>query len=466
MSTNQVGAIITGGATDWQIFQQDEHGHGAIHLTGRWVHDQAGQVEVRVVNQATGVALNTHLDWHPATTAADGTWQTSLTGIPAGGLYCLETRYRPPTVTAGEWAPRGDMRHFLGVGDLWVIAGQSNSAGYGRGPYHDAPELGIHLFRNSETWALATHPMNDSTDTKHPCNREGSNSAHSPYLHFARLLKQELGYPIGLVQTALGGSPLAAWNPVENPAAVLYQNMLHCIALVGGRVRGVIWYQGESDIGNEQTATSYARRFTDAVGAWRAALHQPDLPVITVQLNRVYGAADETAHRNWSRVQESQRQVARKLAGVTVVPSFDLPLSDPIHISPAGNLLLADRLARSALATVYRHTDQQPAPDLQSARANADRTVVELTFAPVTSRIDTINVTTNPFRVEDTSGSVPITKVSYQQNATVQLTLERPLTGRAVVHGGFGRNPDTMPMDVERFVPILGFYDVEIAGVL
>ncbi|MEI6085143.1 MAG: sialate O-acetylesterase [Verrucomicrobiota bacterium] len=462
MNNNQVGAIITTGATDWQIFQQDARGHGTISLVGRWVHDANGQVEVRVVDQATGVALNTQLDWHPATTARDGTWQTTLTEIPVGGLYRLETRYRPTNVPTGEWAPRGDMRHFLGVGDLWVIAGQSNSAGYGRGPYHDAPELGLHLFRNSETWALATHPLNDSTDTKHPCNREGSNSAHSPYLHFARILKQELGYPIGLVPTALGGSALAAWNPVENPTAVLCENMLHSIALVGGRIRGIVWYQGESDTGNEPTATSYARRFMEAVTAWRQALRQPALPVLTVQLNRAYSPADETAHRNWSRVRECQRQVARQLAGVTVVPSFDLPLCDLVHISPAGNLLLGDRLARAALATVNRHAAYQPAPDLQSARASGDGTVIELNFSPVTSRIDNMNASANPFHVEDAGGAVPITKVGYPHNATVQLTLGRPLTGRAVVHGGLGRNPDTMPMDFERFMPILGFHNVEV----
>ena len=52
-------------------------------------------------------------------------------------------------------------------------------------------------------------------------NRETANSAHSPYLHFARLLKQQLNHPIGLVQTALGGSALAPWNPAESREMVV-----------------------------------------------------------------------------------------------------------------------------------------------------------------------------------------------------------------------------------------------------
>ena len=171
----QIGAIIEQGPEDWQIVQQDERGEGRIELEGRWKFETPGQVEVRLVWEDTGVAVAAGLDWQAVQTAEDGTWKAVLEHIPAGGLYRLETRLRTADNPAGEWSPRGDMRHFWGVGDLWVIAGQSNSAGYGRGPYEDPVELGVHLFRNSEHWALATHPMNESTDTQHAVNREAAN---------------------------------------------------------------------------------------------------------------------------------------------------------------------------------------------------------------------------------------------------------------------------------------------------
>ncbi|MDE2809632.1 MAG: hypothetical protein OXN90_14555, partial [Gemmatimonadota bacterium] len=182
----QIGVIIEQGPADWQILQQDECGKGRIELGGKWKFETPGQVEVRLVWEDTGVAVAAGLDWQAVPTEEDGTWKGALEHIPAGGLYRLETRLRTAENPAGEWSPRGDMRHFLGIGDLWVIAGQSNSAGYGRGPYEDPAELGVHLFRNSEQWALAAHPMNESTDTQHAVNREAANPGHSPYLQFGR----------------------------------------------------------------------------------------------------------------------------------------------------------------------------------------------------------------------------------------------------------------------------------------
>ncbi len=458
---DNVGAIIEHGPADWQIFQQDAQGFATITVGGRWVIDAKGQVELRLVAEDTGVAVSHELDWHPAETRPDHTWSATLRA-PAGGLYRLETRFHQADNPAGEWNPRGDMRHFLGVGDLWVIAGQSNSAGYGRGPYNDPPELGVHLFRNSEQWALASHPLNESTDTRHPCNREGANSGHSPYIHFGRLLKQNLGHPIGLVQTSLGGSPLCMWNPAEPGDPILYNNMIHCIELVGGRVKGVLWYQGESETGDEKTAATAADRFINAVGAWRSALKNPELAVITVQLNRLLMSQDEKADRLWAIVRETQRQVPRRLKGVTVVPALDLSLSDGVHTSPAGNILLGERMARSALGAFYGKPIDYLAPDIQSAEAAAGRKTVELLFAPVTSRMDIIDLTGNPFRVEDEAGIVPIEKMVYAGNK-VLLVLKRALSGRTVVHGGFGANPAAVPMDMERFIPMLGFYNVPVA---
>jgi sialate O-acetylesterase len=461
MIENQTGALIEVGPSDWQIIQQDADGFASIELSGRWAGDVPGKVEVRLVAEDTAVAANAALDWQPAETRPDHTWAATLRRVPAGGLYRLETRFNPPGNLAGEWSTRGDMRHFLGVGDLWVIAGQSNSAGYGRGPVYDPPELGVHLFRNSEQWALATHPLNESTDTRHSVNREGANSAHSPYLHFGRLLKQELGHPIGLVQAALGGSALAPWNPSEGTPAVLFDNMVHCVEQAGGRVRGVLWYQGETDA-NEKDASTYAGRFANAVREWRQALGRPDLAVVTVQLNRVYQAPSPASDRGWSLLREAQRQGPRQSAGVVVVPTFDLPLSDGIHISPAGNMLLGERMARAALGAFYGRPVDWQAPEIQSARRLDDGCMVELTFAPVRSRIDTIDPTTHGFRVEDGAGDVAVEKVVYPGNATAQLVLNRALQGPARVHGGYGANPTTVPMDMERFIPMLGFHGVAV----
>ena len=464
LSAAPIGATLTAGPADWQIIQRDENGWGRLELAGRWVCPEPGTVEARLVHQDSAAPVSQQLDWQPAETRPDGSWALTLERVPAGGLYRLETRLHRASNPAGEWSDRGDMRHCLGVGDLWVIAGQSNSAGYGRGPIYDPPELGVHLFRNSMRWALATHPMNDSTDTRHPANREGANPGHGPYLSFARVLLHELGCPIGLVQTSLGGSPLSEWNPTDpEPSGGLYRNMVDCMQAVGGRVKGVVWYQGESDC-DANTGSSYLERFGRAVAAWRAAAGQPDMPVITVQLNRVNEPGNGDNDRGWSLIREAQRQAARAIPHVSVVPALDLPLSDFIHNSPAGNLVLGERLARAALGAVYARPIPYLAPDLQSAAAAADGQRVDLTFAPVTSRMDTVDPTANSFKVEDEQGSVPITQVTYPGGPLVQLLLARALSGRAVVHGGYGVAPATVPLDMERCLPMLGFYRAPVAA--
>lgn len=466
MHEPQIGAIIESGLTDWQILQQDATGFASLELYGAWVSDEPGVVEVRVVVADTGVAVNRETDWQTATTEDNGSWNATLR-VPAGGLYRLETRFVTTEQEAREWAARGDMRHFWGVGDLWVIAGQSNSSGMGRGIVYDPPELGLHLFRNSEAWSLAFHPMNDSTDTAHVVNRDARNPGHSPYLHFARLLKQQLGYPIGLVQTAFGGSPLSEWNPTENEDAQLYNNMLHCIERVGGVVKGILWYQGEFDSTDLTLAKTYAERFEATVKAWRTALKQPDLAILTVQINRLYTRSDwpssDDLRRGWSIVQEAQRQATHTISHLTVVPTLDLPLSDGIHNSPSANMILGDRMARAALGMIYGHAVPYVAPDVRSARLVDDGKRIELTFENVTDRMDNIARESNCFVVEDDDGLVPITQVDYPMDATIQLVLGRVLVGNAVVHGAFGHDPPTVPVDMNRLMPMLSFYGLPVA---
>src|SRR5690606_33629726 len=267
----------------------------------------------------------------------------------AGGPYRLETRFNPKGNKLGEWSLRGDMRHFLGVGDIWIIAGQSNASGYGRKQYEDMPEIGLHMLRQTGDWALATHPLNDSTDTVFPASRETYNCGHSPFLQFARVLKRELHHPIALLPAALGGSPLEAWHPGSGP---LFANLKSMVAAAGGRVKGMVWFQGETDA-KQGRAEDYLERFLVSAAGWREALAHPGLPIVTVQLSRYKSARPNEDDLAWSRIREAQRLAASRDGGVSVVPSLDLPLDDTIHIGTAGNMVLGARLARCALGAVY-----------------------------------------------------------------------------------------------------------------
>ena len=113
--------------------------------------------------------------------------------------------------------------------------------------------------------------------------------------------------------------------------------------------------------------------------------------------------------RAWTLIRETQRQLARMMNQVAVVPTLDLTLSDLIHTGPAGNMLIGERLARAALGMVYGQPVDYQAPDLQGARLIEQGAAVELHFAHVLDRLDNLDRAANGFKVEDSAGDVPIT---------------------------------------------------------
>ena len=454
------GAFLDAGAEDWRIWQQDADGRARLDLAGRWapkasmglLGSAGGKVETRLVRVETGAPVSSGFDWQGMETAADGTWRGSL-AAPAGGLYRLETRFNPKGNKLGEWSLRGDLRRFLGVGDIWLIAGQSNASGYGRKAYREDPELGIHTLRAEGAWALAAHPLHDSTGSRFPASRENYNNGHSPFLRFAKQLRGELGYPIGLIPGALGGSPLSAWHPERGP---LFRNLLDMARAAGGEVKGMVWYQGETDA-EPGTAEDYLERFMASVTGWRKALARPDLPILTVQLARYRSERPGEEDLQWSQVREAQRQAALRDGRIFVMPALDLPLDDTIHIGTEGNATLGSRLADCALGAVYGKPVTWRAPDLEEAALDGDQ-AVRLRFGNVSSRLESLDPTANPYLVEDAEGPVPIAKVLYFHRDSVRLALARPVRGTVSAGCGYGENPAAMPVDVERLMPALAFH--------
>lgn len=459
MENKQIGVIVEQGPQQWAIVQQ-RNGVASIGLSGKWRMDEPvrkAQAYARVIREESG---ETVVDWTMAEMTEEGGWSVVLNNVPAGGLYRIETCLQIDGNPAMEWAARGDMIHHIGVGDLWIIAGQSNAAGYGKGPVNDPPELGIHLLRNNGKWDLATHPFNESTNTLHIVNREMANPGHSPFLSFAKLLKKELGYPIGLLQTALGGSPLKAWNPAEDGR--LYRNMLSTVREAGGLVKGVVWYQGCNDCYPGEYE-SYGVRFRQMVDQWRADLGEPELPFSTVQLNRYTGIdTKEEDDQAWGLVREHQRQAARDVPHVTVIPAIDCPLSDEVHNSPAGNLLIGERMGRAVLASVYGRDVHFRAPEIADARyfVSDDGTpAVELAYDHVGGYLLTIGPNQPVFTIEDEAGRAEIVAWSISGRNAIRIKLKRPLEGQAHLYGGYERNPAVyFPLDSLTYMPPLSFY--------
>ncbi len=455
---DELGVLIETGPQDWQIFQRGDDDTATIELAGRWVTGEPYRkavVAVRLARESDGEAVSRSLQWVRATTSRAGTWKVKLQGVPAGGLYRIETMLQLDDGPV-ERGQRGDMVHHIGVGDVWVITGQSNAEGHGKSPVPDAPELGVHMFRANGEWALATHPLGDSTQTKYPPNRLGSNPSHSPWLVFGKTLRAELGLPIGLIPASLGGSPLSAWT--RGVDGVLFDNMLRYVEDAGGGVRGVVWYQGESDASVPQLK-DYRRNFKRFVADLRKCFGNAQLPVITTQLNRWVGEPNVAGDAGWEGMRELQRQLAVTMRHVVLLSTLDLGLSDVIHTNSLGNITIGQRAASAALGAVYDRDVKFRHPDCVAARRKSAKRI-ELQFDHVDERLHYESMIPDefPFVVRDAKGDVPVAGWSIPKTDRFEIRLGRALSGTAVVIGAPTTfPPSVVPQDVSGHRPMLAF---------
>jgi sialate O-acetylesterase len=460
--TRVADVLITEGPGDFRIYQQDESGVADIEVAGTWEKVPGGsdfKVMIRVVSETDNSPVPPTIKLATVDHLGDGTWRHMLRGVPAGGLYEIRT-HLSWTGDDGMAAGRaGDSRQHIGVGDLWLMAGQSNASGSGRGVADDPPELGIHVLRNDERWDVAAHPLNAARRTDHP-NRDAGLGV-SPWLSAAKIMRRRLGYPIGLVQTAKGGSGLREWHVGEDPHASLWHNMIFCTHLAGGRVRGMFWHQGCSDGGNFMLADPriYKDRWAAFIGLLRKEVG--DIPIITAQINRWTDIDHPPELRQSFSIIRDQQRLAAELPGVCVVPTLDLPLSDGIHNSATGNVTLGQRMGRAALGFVYGSPLPWAAPTVRRARlAEKDRIVV-LEFDDVTSHLMFLGFGTSEFIVADNTGPVEI-KAAVAEADEVRLTLARAIEGKAVIHGGYDVDPVWTLRDCETNLPALAFMDVPV----
>lgn len=459
------GITLTGAPADWQILQQKD-GFAEITLEGSYrVHPAAIEVGVesatpvaRVMRESDNMAV---IPWTPAQEIHagenfTGTFKTTLT-IPAGGLYrvetSLETKSTLPNLT---WLYRGDCVLHLGVGNVFVIAGQSNSAGYSRDYCTDPPHLAVHLYRNRRRWDLACHPMNESTGAGSPPNEEMGISGPSPYLSFGRSLFELTGMPVGLVQTSLGGSPMSRWKPGEGD---LYGGMIERLREEGGRYAGVLWYQGCSDT-EPEPASLYFEHFREMVEAVRRELGY-EIPFFTMQLNRqVNGLHDEA----WGMVRDAQRRAALEIPGVTVISTTNLSLSDGIHNSAQANVALGLKLARQVNAALFGGEPYE-APAL--AGASMDGGLLRLTFDHVKNCFLLYSDLgcDSGFTLEDADGAIEIRKIraNRQDKNQMYLELARAPKGEAFLSFAWQADPVRLPpVDEVTYLPPLSFWRVSL----
>jgi len=355
------------GLAEGQVLQRA--GSKGANVTLRGVASDAGAVAATISNSHGPLK-----GWRARRVgeAGGGKFAAELAGIPAGGPYKLELSMGKERVARVE--------SFF-VGDVWVLAGQSNMEGIALIEGCAEPHPLVRAFSMRREWRLATEPLHllaESPDQCHALRQctaaEGealrckATKGSGVGMFFAREMVRRSGVPQGLICAAHGGTSMTQWNPAlkAEGGASQYGSMLLSVRATGQPVAGVLWYQGESDA-LPQDVPLYEKRMTELVAATRRDLSQPGLPWVTVQISRVYGlAAKREDIKAWNDIQELQRLLPKKIRNLETVAAIDLPLDDGIHIGVDGFPRLASRMARAAARLAYGDRRELPPPRLES----------------------------------------------------------------------------------------------------
>ena len=226
----------------------------------------------------------------------------------------------------------------------------------------------------SDITAWTSRPVQESVADLRPLLKswDAKVKGYTPEVEAAERAAYEREYPKwkAAVQAAAKNGrqrpqkPTAARTPVH-PAdhhhhpATLFNGMIH--PLIPYALRGVIWYQGESNAFTEKSSALYEKQLPLLVKDWRQRWGQGDFPVAWIQLP--FSSARQVA---WGRIRESMRR-SLSVANTGMVVTLDLGEENLLH--PKNKQAFAHRLALWASAEVYGEDIVWSGPLFKGARA-------------------------------------------------------------------------------------------------
>ena len=285
-----------------------------------------------------------------AESSEDGKFCGVLHKLPVGGPYQI-------TLSDGE---EEIIFSDLLVGDVWIMAGQSNMQGIGNMCDASKPSFKVRAFYLDNRWDIAydpLHNMDKAIAEIHWTLNGGHNAfANAPKIplkgvglgvSFGKFMAEKTGVPQGLIASAHGGTIMKQWNPdLKNMGKnSLYGAMYDRFVLNGEKIAGVLWYQGCSDSSPDENVELYTERTIELFKAMRRDFGDEKLPIVFAQLARTAAAYDLALDNRWSKIREKQRLIADLLDKCIMVPTVDLELDDSIHLSGRSQAILGKRMA-------------------------------------------------------------------------------------------------------------------------
>ncbi|MGO3305813.1 MAG: GDSL-type esterase/lipase family protein, partial [Sphingobacterium sp.] len=311
------------------------------------------------------------------------------------------------------------------VGDVWLAAGQSNmgfrlhqafrgdSLADASGTDPNIRLLQFETAANTDNTAWDSLTLQKANEleffsgTWHENNRKNAENFSAIGYAFANEISREVNVPIGIISLAVGGSPQLAWlprltlesNPTfvqslhpwrqsdyltlwcreramknlelsnsafqQHPYAPSYIYQAGVAPMVPFSIRGIIWYQGESDADN---AELYQKLFPAFVKSVRQAWHD-DLPFYYTQLSSI-------ERQSWPHFRNVQRLLLRDIPNSGMAVSSDI--GNPNDVHPKEKIIVAKRLAQWALSNEYDKSNIPSGPLYKSYKVI--KNIIEVDF--------------------------------------------------------------------------------------
>ena len=291
-----------------------------------------------------------------------GNWLVKVKTTEAGGPY---------SITISSIKEKVKLQNIL-LGEVWLCSGQSNMempiAGFGDQPINGSNDFLMEADNNNiRLFTVKRVSLNTPQDT---CvgkwaiaSAESASSFSAVGYLYAKQLHKKLNIPIGLICSSWGGSRIEAWmnketmlqypeplaqttqekTPTNHRASQLYNGMI--APIVNYVIKGAIWYQGESNIGNYK---DYAALMSGMVSNWRNDFGVGAFPFYYVEIAPYW----YNNSKNNSALQRNEQLKAMSIIPNSgMVSTFDIGDEKCIH--PAEKAVVAKRLAAWAFSETY-----------------------------------------------------------------------------------------------------------------
>ena len=416
----------------------------------------AGTADITVRGSARGLGPRVQVRWMggrwvTAPVASDGSFEVVLRGQPSGqGTLTVRSQLVP--------AASRSVR-FVGVGDVYVIAGQSNASGRGSvNSRYESPQLRAGLFGNDYHWKELRDPVDSPARQVDRVSRDRPAHGSVWPLVATRLMATE-PVPVAFVPCALGTTSIYAWLPDSiRPLSrsTLYGSMVRRARAAGG-VRAVLFWQGEADARALMPQAAYETALDDL------AVHvQSDLgvPLVAAQIGD-YDSRYTAAGVN--RIRQAQQEVWLRGSAFAGPVLYDIDLHGRVHFTQPSELgEAAGRWAAAVLSCIGR-LDVPMGPRLAGVSYD-DWMTVDLSFSVPGGELRPGSV--GGITLQTTGGAaIDYEYATVTGPSTVSVHLFSPVTAPLLVSLGSGRDAAGKPVPVERSawaLPALPFVGVSV----